>query len=198
MKVRRPYRMRARAASVEETRARLVDAMLAQFAERPFADITLESVAADAGVSQQTLLRHFGSKPGLVAATSEVVAARIASQRGAAPVGDPAGAVANLFDHYEEWGDLVLRLLAQEDRLDELAESAAQGRALHAAWVERVFGPQLAAAGGERRQRLRAQLITVCDVLAWRVLRRDLGLSRLEAQAAVVDLVEALCAPRSP
>ena len=186
--------MGVRAAATEETGRRLIAAMQALFAERPFEDITLQSVAARAGVTLQTLLRRFGSKSGLLAAAAADGSARIEAQRGEAPVGDAGGAVANLFDHSEKWGDVALRLLAQEERFKEIAQITRRGRGVHAAWVKRVFAPELARRRGPLRRVRLAQLVAICDVYLWKLLRRDLGLSRADSEKAVLEIVEALCA----
>ena len=65
---RRQYRMTARAASSAATSERIVEAAVALFYERPLAGVVLEDVASRAGVSAQTVLRHFGSREGLFAA----------------------------------------------------------------------------------------------------------------------------------
>ena len=73
----------------------------------------LDDVAAEAGVSVQTLLRHFGSRAGLVEAVRR---ARRSSRRrrGArTPVGDVDAAVRVVLDHYELRGDGVLLMLAR-------------------------------------------------------------------------------------
>jgi AcrR family transcriptional regulator len=189
---RRSYRMGARAAAAEETAHRLVAAMQALFAERPYQEITLELVAARAGVTLQTLLRRFGSKAGLVAAAAADGMKRVEAQRGAALPGDVRGCVKNLFDHYEEWGEVSLRLLAQEETLDEIAEVTRSARAMHEAWVERVFAAELGRRRGRARTLRRAQLVAVCDVTVWKLLRRDLGLSRSDAEKAVQGMIEAL------
>jgi hypothetical protein len=46
----------------------------------------------------------------------------------------------------------------------------------------------------ERAQRI-AQLIAVIDLYSWKVLRRDLGMSRDETEAAVRDLVDRTVRP---
>jgi len=189
----RPYRMGARADAAEETGRRLLIAAQTLFAERRYEDITLEAIAAHAGVTLQTLLRRFGSKANLVAAAAADGNARVAAQRGEAPVGDARGAVANLFDHYEEWGAVALRLLEQEERFEEIAEITRDGRAFHAAWVERVFEPQLTRLRGRSRDTLRAQLVVICDVYVWKLLRRDLHLSRADSERAVLGMIEAVC-----
>ena len=63
--------MTARARAVEETRARIVDACVVLYGERPVSDVGLEDVAARAGVSVQTILRHFGTRAGLEEAAIE-------------------------------------------------------------------------------------------------------------------------------
>ena len=54
-----------------------------RFLAEPYDDVTIASVARDAGVSHQTLLNHFESKEGLFAAAAERFAADlVASARG--------------------------------------------------------------------------------------------------------------------
>lgn len=190
---RRPYRQKARAFAAEETARRLVGAMQALFAERPYDDITLEAVARRAGVTLQTLLRRFGSKDGLLAAAAEEATTRIRAQRGEAMPGDVRGAVENLVDHYEAWGDVSLRLLAEEQRSPQIAALTRTARALHVAWVERVFAPELRRRRGRPRARCRAQLVAICDVYVWKVLRRDQRLSRVETEQALLGMVRAMC-----
>jgi AcrR family transcriptional regulator len=50
----------------EETRAAIADAAVALFAERGFAETTMDEVAVAAGVSRRTAYRHFPSKDDLV------------------------------------------------------------------------------------------------------------------------------------
>lgn len=190
---RRSYRMRARAEAAAGTARRIVDAMHELFAEQPYDRITIDAVAARAGVTVQTVLRRFGSKERLFAAAVEEGRARILAQRGAAPVGDRAAAVANLFSHYEQWGRLVTRLLEQEDRLPEIGALAQEGRRFHAEWVERVFAPDLAHLHANARSRRRTQLVVATDVYVWKLLRRDLGVPRADAEELVLGMVDALC-----
>ncbi len=189
---KRPYRMGARAEAAEETRRRILDAVIALHMERYYDQVSLDDVAERAGVTVQTVLRRFGSKERLIDAASEVVRERIVSQRGGAPVGDIAGAVENLVEHYEEWGDSVLRLLAQEDRVPAFRRTTDAGRLLHYEWVERTFEPLLAEREGEDRGRLRAELVAVCDVYFWKILSRDLGLSREQTELALTEMILAL------
>jgi AcrR family transcriptional regulator len=189
--------MRARAVATAETRRRLLEAALELFEERFLDEITLDDVAERAGVSVQTLIRHFGTRDGLFTAAAEEVRGLISSQRDRAPVGNVAADVRNLVEHYEEWGARVsLRLLAQEGRDPLISEMVASARALHRDWVERVFAPLLEHHSGAARRRLLAQLVAVCDVYYWKVLRKDMGLSRRDTERAILDSIAALSAGR--
>lgn len=189
---RRPYRMRARAESVAETGRRILQATIELGPEVLSDQATLDDVAARAGVTVQTVLRRFGSKEGLIAAAAEEVRSRVWSQRNEAPVGDIAGAVQNLVEHYEETGDNTLRMLAQEERYPVIRAYTDEGRAGHYEWVERTFAPSLEERAGPERERLRAELIAVCDLYVWKILRRDLGLGREQTEIALVEMLTAL------
>ena len=58
----REYRMSARAELAELTGERIVDAMLGRLRGTPYERIRLDDVAADAGVTVQTVIRRFGGK----------------------------------------------------------------------------------------------------------------------------------------
>ncbi len=195
MKSARPYAMDKRAAAAAATGERILEAATGLFAVLPYAQLTLAAVAQAAGVTVQTVIRRFGDKEGLVAACTERAAPRIQHQRDAAPVGDLSGAVDNLVAHYEEAGAIALRLLAEEATAPTLAVLAAQGRAYHRAWCERVFAPTLLSLQGHMRARRLAQLVAVCDVHTWALLRRDSGLSRDEVTVALTELLSPLVDP---
>ncbi|WP_205695801.1 TetR/AcrR family transcriptional regulator [Conexibacter sp. SYSU D00693] len=59
--------MTTRAAAAEETRARLIEAAIARFAQDGLG-ASFEAVGADVGVTKGALYHHFGSKDGLVEA----------------------------------------------------------------------------------------------------------------------------------
>jgi AcrR family transcriptional regulator len=189
---KRPYRMGARAEAAEATGVRILDAAIEVFWQQPTDQISLDEVARLAGVSVQTVIRRFGGKDGLLVAAADREAARVTRQRAEAPAGDVPGAIRVLVDHYEELGDQVLRLLAEEARVPALRELAERGRAGHRAWCAAVFAPALASRRGIDRARLLAQLVAVCDVYVWKLLRRDAGLSRRQTELAMTELVRPL------
>lgn len=188
----RPYRMVARAVATEATRDAILAAATAAFWERPSTEVSLEEVADRAGVSARTVLRHFDSKDGLWEAAVQREAARVQAQRDTAPPGDVPAAVRVLVDHYEQMGDRVLRMLAEEAVVPALREVADLGRRTHLAWCRRVFAPALADLDPPTRQRRTAQLAAVCDVYVWKLLRRDAGLDRPQTEQAMVELLRPL------
>ena len=191
---KRRYRMTSRAALAAETGQRILRATTDLYMERWLEDLTLDEVAARAGVTVQTVLRRFGSKTELIQAAGELLRQQIIKQRGAAPVGDIPGAVANLMAHYEATGDLTIRTLAQEERHEVLRAFAEQGRVIHRAWVETTFGPLLDGRSPRRRGAVFAQVIVATDVYAWKLLRRDLRLDRDQTERAIAEMVTAVFA----
>src|SRR5215217_3045719 len=110
---RRPYRMERRAAAAAGTGERILQATIDLHAERWHDQISLEDIATRADVTVQTVLRRFGSKESLVDAAADRGAEQVVEQRRGAVAGDVQGAVDVLLDHYEQWGRVTLRLLAQ-------------------------------------------------------------------------------------
>ena len=184
--------MVARATAAEETGRRILDAAHQLFGELLYDQVSLHAVAARAGVTVQTVLRRFTSKEQLFAAVAAWRSEQIRGVRDQAPAGDIPGAVRNLIGVYEVWGDDVLHLLAQEQRAEAIRTVTERGRRNHYAWVERVFAPLLGELPPEGRQQRLAQLIAATDLYTWKILRRDLGLSEADVEAAICDLVRRL------
>jgi AcrR family transcriptional regulator len=192
MNTTRTYTMTARARAVEETRGRIIDACVALHGERPVTEIGLDDIAGRAGVSVQTVLRHFGSRAGLEEASFERAQQAVADER-RTPVGDVGAAVHVIVDHYERRGDMALLMLAQETHQDLMARITEQGKALHRTWVGEVFAPFLARA--DDAEVLTDLLVVATDVYTWKLLRRDRGLSRDRTESRIRRLVDALLVP---
>jgi AcrR family transcriptional regulator len=190
--VTRPYRMQARATAVEEATERILDATEELYWENPAGQVTLSAVAARADVSVHSVIRRFGGQEGLVEAALARSMRRVTSQRNDADPGDLGSVVAVIVEHYEQMGDRVLALLAAERAVPSVKAIADRGRELHVEWCERMFAGALGNRRGADRRRLLAQLVTVCDVYTWLLLRRQRGLSRRETETALIELLTPL------
>lgn len=190
----RRYEMRKRAEAAEATKARILDAAASLVAERFPPEVTLREIASSAGVALQTVVNHFGSKEGLIAAVLEGAGrdGAFAEHRVNTPPDDIRRAVALLMRDYERTGDAAIRALALEGQVAGMGALLAQGRAFHRTWVARAFPAALAGLVGAARERRLGQLIAVTDVYTWKLLRRDLGLGERQTAAAIVEMVQAM------
>jgi AcrR family transcriptional regulator len=186
MKTKRTYTMTARARAVEKTRRRILGATFELSDRRKISAISLEDVAQRAGVSVQTILRQFGSRAGLLEATTAHAVSTVTEER-ATPVGDVESAVRVIVDHYELRGDAVLLRLAQESEDEQVRVVTERGRRLHRRWVEEVFSPYV---GPD--DPMTDLLVVATDVYTWKLLRRDRGLSRAQTEERIKHLVTAL------
>ena len=184
--------MNVRARRSEATAERIRGVALEQFLSRPYEDVTLAEVAEAAGVTVPTLIAHFGRKEDLFAAVLEDWGGRMVESRDEAPVGDHAGAIRNLLDHYDTEGNRILHLLAEEDRFPAVRAMTDEGRKFHREWVERIFELSLRSLRGARREQLVIQLVVATDLLTWKLIRLDMKLSRRRTEAAIVQMVDAL------
>jgi AcrR family transcriptional regulator len=190
---RRPYKQVTRARAQRQTRDALLDAAQREFFAGRWEEVSLEAIAAGAGVTKQTLLRHFGSKDALLEQATERGFTEVRDQRFDMPSGDIAAAVDNLLEHYEQWGERAMRIGAVEG-LGAVARLGRRARQLHYDWVDHAFGPALQQLGAKNRTRRRAALIALCDVHTWWLLSHDLGLPRAEVRATLIQAIEPLIA----
>ena len=189
-KAPRTYRMTARADAAERTGERIIDAMLSRYADVPYDRIRLEDVAAEAGVTVQTVIRRFGSKHGLLAATVERELVRLAADRAAALGESPQSTVRALVGYYEDHGALILKMYAEAHQAPGVPELAARGRDFHVGWCREAF----ADAVGEgldvaTRARRLAQVVALCDATTWRILRFDGHLSPQQTEQALLEIL---------
>ncbi len=181
------YNMELRAAGVEATRERILTAAADIFLERWYDDVTLAEIAKHASVSGQTVINHYGGKEQLATAAYEHVSKQMTLRRYTPDPGDVEGAVEALVEDYEITGDAVVRTLALEEKVAMLRPLLMRGRVAHREWVETMF----------RAPELVPELVVATDVYTWKLLRRDLGLSRDETAAAILRIVQALLERRT-
>ena len=192
----RSYRMTARAVAAEQTGERIMDVMLVRFADLPYDRIRLEDVASDAEVTVQTVIRRFGTKHGLLAATVEREPTRLAADRAAALGETPQVTLLSLVRYYENHGALILKLYAEAGQAPGVPELAARARRYHVDWCRAAFGESLAHSEDDLiRERRLAQVVAVCDATTWRILRFDGHLSREQTEQALLELLLPLLPP---
>ncbi len=182
--------MSARADAAAATAERLLTAAWRHFATRPYEDVLLREIAAEAEVTAQTLHMRFGAKDQLFIAAFWWWGRHEVARRDATPAGDVPGAVRVVFDHYETHGTAILRMLSQEERIPAIREMTDAGRAYHQAWVERTFEPLLHGLQGGSRSRRLAAIAIATDVLVWKLLRRDMQLERKVAERIAVEMIQ--------
>jgi len=185
---KRRYAMASRAAKAEATRARIRVSAMELYCQRPIEDFTLEEVAGRAGVAVRTVLRAYPSKDELVyAALDEMAAGGVYLKP--TPPGDVKAGVSAFFDIYETVGDLVLQRLSDERRHPGLKPTLDQGRENHRDGVKVIFAPQLEQRRGAARAELFNMLVVMTDVNVWKLLRRDMALTRPAAEAIVRKMI---------
>jgi len=183
--------MTARAEAVGATRERILQATFEMWLTHAYEEVTLERVGEAAGVSKQTVIRQFGSKEALVTAVAEWHQPREKGERSAA-AGDVAGALRRLIARYELIGDANLRLLEVEHRVPPIRRILEAAREAHREWIEQVFSPFLPSRKGRVRELRVMAFYAATDVTLWKLLRRDFGLGREEAEAVIRELIEGL------
>lgn len=188
----RPYRMRARAVAVRETRERILSAVQETFQTQDLNDVRLPAISQRSGFSVQTILRHFGSKERLFAEAFEEFTAETWTRMSRVGAGDIRGAIGALHARYEWMGDGNIRMLAQEESVGPIGEVMQRVRDAHREWVERIFDPYLPPQGHADRSKRLYQFLVVCDVYTWKLIRRDHGGDRDTTANAVVELATAL------
>jgi AcrR family transcriptional regulator len=192
-KQKRPYRMKQRAAAAQETRQRILDAAVRLSLEGHWYDeVSLRQIAATAGVALQTVVNHFGAKEGVLTAMLEQPVPREMMTRAGAAPDDVEGAIELLVADYERAGDSIFRWLALEERVVAVRPLIEWGRKEHRAWVARTFPSLLENHSAKSRSRRLDLLVCATDVLTWKLLRRDRGLSQKETKETILELVEAL------
>ncbi len=189
---RRPYRMRARAEAAEATGVRIIETARKLWWERYYDEVSLQEIADDAGVSLQTVIRRFGSKDSLLAAVSQHMSPGVMAEREAVPPGDIDAVVTHLVPHYEEFGDPMIRLHSLENRLPAVKEALRLPRVWHREWLARTFAEFLPDPESPDYNWRLAMFAAAVDLNAWKVLRREQGLSVEETARAMREMLERL------
>lgn len=173
-KAPRQYRQTARALASAATAQTIIESFLKRLNEQWFEEITLDAIAQDSNVTVQTVIRRFGNKEGLLKKAADHLGKSVDVRRPIRP-GDIDFTVEALTDDYEAIGDLILRLLTQEDRQPVLKPLLDKGRRGHREWLATIFADNLKSLSqAKRRVRLDAMVVAT-DLYIWRLVRREMG-----------------------
>lgn len=170
----RGYQQKARAAAAEASTRRIVEAFLKRAESEWFDKVRLEDVAADAGVTVQTVIRKFGNKSRLLEVAHRHMGESVAVRRQVIP-GDVSSAIDALTRDYEEAAPLILRLLDQEQMHPVLKPTLDAGRRGHREWLANTFAQKLDALPPGRRQVTLDALVVAADIYVWKLVRLDMG-----------------------
>ena len=187
----RRYAMGARAESAAATRERILEAAAAAMRRHFRPAVRLDAVAADAGVSVQTVLRIFGSKSRLLDEVTEIATREVAAEFAGLQAGDVTGVVSAYLSHYEKVGDLVARNI-QDEQDPDVHAFVEHGRAAQRAGIGEQFAPFLDPLSPPERRRTVDALVVALDVYTWKRLRRDMGRSRRDTETTIRCLVTAI------
>lgn len=158
----------------------------------PMHEITLEQVAAGAGITVRTILRKYGSKEGLIDAAIQQDSAGIIAIKEQAQTGQIEQIVSVMMQEYELVGPAVIRTLAIEHDIPQAGVMLKKGRSVHRKWCARVFAPYLNT-GDKKELRLRIGLFyAATDVYAWKLLRQDLGYSKKETEQIFIRTLQGI------
>jgi AcrR family transcriptional regulator len=190
----RPYRMKRRADSQQQTRLRITESAVALHGTLGPSRTSMSAVARDAGVRRSTLYRHFPDEAALFdACTAHWAAANPPPDLAAwSRVDDPderlTAALAELYAFYGRTEAMLENLLRDEDTLPIVAERFAAFRGyLTAARDTLMRGRRLR---GAARLRTRAALGHAIAFSSWKSLVREQGLD----DATAAELMSALVA----
>jgi AcrR family transcriptional regulator len=171
----------------EQNRAAVIDALLALFRDGVYTPSTYE-IAAKAGLSARSLFRYFDDVNDLhrAAADREVQRALPLVALGTGP-GEPTedkiravvGSRARLF---EETGPAARALRAASTRREMLRGMLERNRSYLRHQISEVFAPELAEVGPA----VEPAVHVLCSFESYELMRYAQGLSRAEAEAAMI------------
>lgn len=186
--------MAVRAEAAAQTESNILRATAQLWLENAIHEITLEKIAAQAGVTERTILRKFGSKEGVFEAAirQDSDPAGIQSIKDETIAGDIPHIVASLMKEYELTGMAGIRTLALEQELPIAAKIIRKGRRSHRAWCERVFALFLPGKKHKQYDLYIGALYAATDIQKWKLLRQDLGYSAKDTATIFQFSIESL------
>ncbi|MEZ5116197.1 MAG: TetR/AcrR family transcriptional regulator [Candidatus Nanopelagicales bacterium] len=183
----RPYRMGKRADAVAETRRRILDAALEEYAEKGIADASMQGIARRADLAAGTVLYHFPDPDALAEA---VISGRAEATR--MPMPESVDTSAPLERRVRDFTEAVFAVYAATD-LDYQAYQRSREHPVMRRWEEwynRAYGEGLVRVLGPRHTEPTAlQVVSALIDPGFRGSLRLRGLTEEQAVDSTVRLV---------
>jgi len=190
---RRTYDNRLRAEQASATRERILEAVNRLFASSSFDEFSVGRVAKEAGVSEPTIYRHFGSREGLIDAFDPWFAERLGHPGYPESVAEVAPAVPGLFSFFAA-NETLVRTAASDAR----SEVIKRGRSQRRQRIRELFEPAVEHLPSEKAAACRAVLSEVLSSRNWLALKDEHGLTNEQAAMGAQWAIEALVAALKP
>jgi AcrR family transcriptional regulator len=161
-----------RSRHADTTREVIVDALVEQLAERDAFDISYAELSRRAGVSIQTLYRHFPTRTDLVDALTRRVAAVLALGPYPQSRAAVAAAVRRLFRSYDDHA----ALMTAQIRAGTVGTARAKGRKGRVSAFQTLLATATPNVATERRRAASGLFHILLSATTWYRLRDELGL----------------------
>ena len=192
MNKKNPYNNTRRLIDAENTKIKIIKAFGNLWSRHSIKDITLEMVAKEAGVTTKTILRKFESKDGMINESLFYLATEIKGERTLATVGNIDEILKALLSNYEKMGEAAIRTINLESELEIARQIGAKGRALHRDWCIQMFSPYLPNEQSADYEIQLTSFIAATEIYLWKLMRKDLKLSKGQTFSIFKNLVEGL------
>ncbi len=176
----------------ENNRIKIIHAFGRLWDQHSIKDITLEMVGKEAGVTTRTIMRKFGSKEGLLNESLPELTAKIESNRKVTKPGDIDAILNTLLSNYESMGEAAIRTIFLEPELEIARKIGAKGRELHRKWCIQMFSPHLPEPESPEYESRLNSFIAATEIYLWKLLRKDLNLSKAQTFAVFKNVIEGL------
>lgn len=186
------YNNENRRRKAENTKRGIIKAFGRLWTKYSLKEITLEMVANEAGVTTRTVLRKFGSKETLMAESLSTDPLEISEERNNAKIGDIDDILTILLSNYENIGEAAIRTIYLEPELEMAREIGIKGRAIHKAWCMKVFAPYLPDIKSPDYEIQLTSFIAATEIYLWKLMRKDLKLSKKKTFSVFKNMVEGL------
>ena len=184
------YNNTNRQLKAEATKRSIIKALGKLWTQYSINDITLDMIAREANVTKRTILRKFGSKEGLLTESLSYDPADISAKRNHAKPGDIDDILNTLLSNYENIGEAAIRTINLESELEVARQIGVKGRKLHRNWCKKVFAPFLPNSKSPNFEIQLTSFISVTEIYLWKLMRKDLKLSKKKTFAIFKNMLE--------